>query len=95
MAKNMVASTQRVRAVIKKLLDGGFKYVGWTEDGPYDSPKLEMLAPKEGEPVMVAVDCDPNDTKHKFIAVMDLRSPSLGYTNYDTVEEYLAAYQPV
>jgi len=42
MARNKIASPQRVKSVIKELVESGFEFVEWTEDSPYDSPKVRV-----------------------------------------------------
>lgn len=55
--KNLVAGTRRVRAIIKNLVADGYELVSWTEDGPHDSPKLEMTKGR-GDRILVAVESD-------------------------------------
>lgn len=54
--KNLVAGKRRVNGIIRKLEAGGYLYRGWTEDGPHDSPKLEMTLRDTGANILVAVE---------------------------------------
>ena len=54
---NMIANARRVKKIIGQLEKAGYSLESWTEDGQYDSPKLEMVN-EDGENILVAVEKD-------------------------------------
>ena len=54
---NMLANARRVKRIIGQLEKAGYRLLDWSEDGQYDSPKLEMVN-EDGENILVAVEKD-------------------------------------
>ena len=55
--RNKIASSSRVKGIMADFVMAGYTFVNWTEDGPYDSPILEMTS-ANGDTILIAVDTD-------------------------------------
>lgn len=78
---NKIAGKPRVNSIIDKFEAAGYSLTSWTEDGEYDSPKLELVGPA-GNSILVAVE------KGK-ICVTPWEGGPVQYKDYRSVAAYL------
>ena len=78
---NMIANARRVKKIIGQLEKAGYSLESWTEDGQYDSPKLEMVN-EDGEKILVAVEADS-------ISVSKWDGETVDYVEYKSVAAFI------